>query len=567
MSRREGDKAIGGGRRFFAARRVPLAPPVLSDEATSTRSKHRQSQWHTRGGQAGIHHGGTEDTEIRRFHLRVFVVCLEAAILSLTIFLAETRHCHADEASALQTAAAMEKVFVEAIAHAEKSVVAIARVRRELPEETVHQELRPDPFARRWLPSVAPQPTDPNFMPNEYGAGVVIDRRGLILTAYHVLGEDSDYYVTTFDRRVYRAWVKAADPRSDLAVLALELSGGTAGAFTPLALGDAAALRKGQIVLTLGNPYAIARDGQPSAGWGIVANLARKAPPLPDESDPSGKRTLHHFGTLIQTDAKLNLGASGGPLVNLRGEMVGLCVALADATGYETSAGYAIPVDATFRRVLEVLKQGREVEYGFLGVKPQNLDAQEILAGLHGARVDRIVPGTPAARFGLRSDDILTTVDGMPIYDADGLVLEVGRLPVESVVHLGVLRSGQAHTLDVTLGKYPVRGKKIVSVRADAWRGIRVDYPSAYVEAELPLRGSGVFSDEAVVVAEVQPGTPAAKAGLKSGMFISHVDGRPVHTPREFQTSVAGKGGAVQLRVAPGEQENSVLIVPPKTAN
>ena len=141
---------------------------------------------------------------------------------------------------------------------------------------------------------------------------------------------------------------------------------------------------------------------------------------------------MHHFGTLIQTDAKLNMGTSGGPLLNLKGEMVGLCVALAAAAGYETSAGYAIPVDATFRRVLNTLKEGREVEYGFLGIRPANLQPGEVLAGLHGMRVEWVVPGTPAARFGLKPDDIITNVDRTPLYDADGLVLEVGKLPVEA---------------------------------------------------------------------------------------------------------------------------------------
>ena len=237
--------------------------------------------------------------------------------------------------------------------------------------ETFRLESRPTRSAAAWSCSPAPQPTDPSFIPSEYGSGVVVDRRGLILTAYHVLGEDSDYYVTTPDRKVYRAWVKGADPRSDLAVLSIDAAG-----LVPIALGDATTLRKGQFVITLGNPYAIARDGQASAGWGIVANLARKAPPSPEDSEPSAQRTLHHFGTLIQTDAKLNIGASGGPLLNLKGEMVGLCVALAALAGYETSAGYAIPVDATFRRVLDTLKQGREVEYGFLGIQPANLRPQ-----------------------------------------------------------------------------------------------------------------------------------------------------------------------------------------------
>ena len=171
------------------------------------------------------------------------------------------------------------------------------------------------------------------------------------------------------------------------------------------------------------------------AGGSCRTSLARPRF-RPTESDATGRQTLHHFGTLIQTDAKLNLGASGGPLLNLKGEMIGLCVALAAVAGYETSAGYAIPVDATFRRVLEPLKEGREVEYGFLGVQPANLQAEEVLAGLRGVRVERVVPGTPAARCGLKPDDVITAVGDAPIHDADELILEVGRLPVEAVARL-----------------------------------------------------------------------------------------------------------------------------------
>ncbi len=113
----------------------------------------------------------------------------------------------------------MEKVLVDAIARCEKSVVAIARVRKEQPGETFQMEFRPDPFGRRPTPLAPPQPTDPDFIPNEYGTGVVVDRAGLILTAYDLLGEESEYYVTTADHKVYKATVKGADPRSNLAVL------------------------------------------------------------------------------------------------------------------------------------------------------------------------------------------------------------------------------------------------------------------------------------------------------------------------------------------------------------
>ncbi len=237
-----------------------------------------------------------------------------------------------------------------------------------------------------WTPPRTRQPTDPkdpSFVPSEFATGVVVDSKGLILTSAHVLADDSRYVVWT-DRKAYDAQVIAADPRSDLAVL--QVTEKTSGSeFVPIRLGDASKLRRGHFVVTLGNPYAIARDGEVCAGLGIVSNLSRKAPPVPGETNPRASRpTLHHFGTLIQTDAKLNLGTSGGALLNLDGEMVGLTTALAAQAGYEQAAGYALPVDETFRRVVATLKQGREVEYGLLGVVPQRLTPVEVQRGLRG---------------------------------------------------------------------------------------------------------------------------------------------------------------------------------------
>lgn len=445
----------------------------------------------------------------------------------------------------MEVAASMERVVVDAIARAERSVVAIARVKRAGGEGNLGLEFRPSPFGGGMAGFAASRPTDPDFIPNEYATGVVVGRHGLILTAYHVLAEESDYYVTTADRKVFLATVKGADPRSDLAVLAVEATD-----LEPITFGDATRLRKGQFVVALGNPYAIARDGQVSASWGIVANLARKAPPVPDDLHPTGKTTLHHFGTLIQTDAKLNLGTSGGPLLDLRGEMVGLTTALAATAGYEQSAGYALPVDETFRRVVETLKLGREVEYGFLGIKPVNLQPRAILSGVQGALIERLVPGMPGERFGLEPNDIVAAVNGKPIHDANGLVLEVGRLPVGAVVRLDVVRDGRRLDLEMALTKLKVKGKQIVTAPASRWRGMSVDYLSAAFEPFARTGLGEVAFDDGVFVADVEEETPAWQAGLRPGMLLSRVNATAVGSPREFHKAVAGKAGPVHVRFA-----------------
>jgi serine protease Do len=472
---------------------------------------------------------------------RLLIVAAWGAVLTASAW--------AEEVSAPAAVAALEGAVTAAISRVGPSVVAIARVRKEKPGEVFNLEFRPDAFGRRTLPPVAAAPTDPDFLPNEYGTGVVIDRRGLILTAYHVLAPESDYYVTTHEHKVYPAQIKAADPRSDLAVLAIEASD-----LTPIRMGDAAQLRKGQFVVSLGNPYAIARDGQASASWGIVANLHRKAPLVPEEAD-SAARTLHQFGTLIQTDARLSLGTSGGPLVNLRGEMVGLCVALAAVAGFEQAAGYAIPLDATFRRVIEALRQGREVEYGFLGVGPMNLRAQEVRDGRRGVRVQKVVAGTPADRYGLRPEDVITAVGGKPIDGVDGLMLEVGRRPAGAEVRFSVLRGAEPLEIPVTLTKYRVRGTKIVTTAAPAWRGLRVEYPTAVFDVDR--------YEPVVVAVDVIEGSPAWKAGLRPGMLIARVDQSRVATPGEFLAAVAGQQGAVALEVTgPGDKSSTHVIEP-----
>lgn len=458
----------------------------------------------------------------------------------------------------LEAAAALEEALTAAIQRAEGSVVAIARVRRPAPNES-RPALPTDGLPRREDTFRPENPADPDFVPNEFATGVVVDAKGLILTCHHILQDESEYYVTTAQRQTYRAEVLAADPRSDMAILQVP-----AEELTPISFGDGTQLRKGQIVLALGNPYAIARDGQVSASWGIVSNLSRRAGPLELSSEAGDRPTLHHFGTLIQTDAKLNLGTSGGALVNLRGEMVGLTTAQAALVGFEQPAGYALRVDETFHRVLAALKEGREIEYGFLGIQPANLSQVERLAGHRGARVERVIRGTPA--FGkLLPGDVITRVDGAAVVDCAEMMLRVGKLDVGTLVRLTVERGEPParRRLEVTveLTKYPVRGKKIFQNGPSKWRGALVEYPTAAVDVVM----AGIYGDfpeePCVVVLQADPDSVAWNSGLRPGMLISHVGNTPVRTPRDFYQAVAGKAGPVTLRLVGSFGQRSTLTI------
>jgi S1-C subfamily serine protease len=451
----------------------------------------------------------------------------------------------------------MEEAMVSAIAGAEQSVVAIARVRRHDDEPL---DFSVNQFGRLNLPE-RPSPGTPEFIPNEYATGVIVGSDGLILTAHHVLRNDCDYWVTLPNRRIYKVErIKAADPRSDLAVLEIDATD-----LTPIKFGDATKLRKGQIVITLGNPYGIARDGQASASWGIVSNLTRKDGPVPDAIDGNSKPALHQLGNLIQTDAKLNLGTSGGALLNLQGEMVGLTVSLAAAAGYEQAAGFAIPVDETFLRAVKTLKEGSEVEYGFLGVGVGTLNLADRQHGRFGVLVGSVAPATPAQRVGLMERDVITHVNGEEIHDQDRFMLNVGKLPADSTAILRVERDGRPLVLVVEeLAKYYVAGNKVVTTRPLAWRGMRVEHVTASPTFKDLLNGGRIDPQGSVLVSDVEEDSPAWQEGLRPGMLISHVAGNRVSTPRQFLDQVSGQDGPVKLRLSAVPDDQAERVIGPE---
>ena len=258
----------------------------------------------------------------------------------------------------------------------------------------------------------------PDHQPEAYGSGVVLDENGLILTNAHVVRGATKIYVRLPGNRGSYADIYASDPRSDLAVLKLI---DPVPDLKALKFGDGGKVRKGQFVLTLSNPFAAGfRDGSPSASWGIVSNLRRRAPGPTNEIDRA-KVTLHHYGTLIQTDTRLTLGCSGGALLNLDGELIGLTTSQAALVGSETPGGFAVPFDEGMKRIVEVLRRGEEVEYGFLGV---NLDTGTRTGKC--VKLGRVIGGSPAQRARLTGDEYIVSIEGRPVRENDDLFLYIG---------------------------------------------------------------------------------------------------------------------------------------------
>lgn len=452
-------------------------------------------------------------------------------LVSLTAMIPTVANATQDEPSALEAAIKIEDALVAAISKAERSVVAITRV----PKGTVAD------------------PTDPNFVPSEFGSGVVLDQAGHILTNYHVLGDprENDYWIW-LQHKPYQVVeivpadrVRAADPWTDLAILKVN-----ANDLEPIKFGDGSKLRKGQLVIALGNPYAIARDGEPSASWGMISNLSRRQTTSPSigGEESSSTATLHQYGTLIQTDVRLELGTSGGALINLRGEMIGLTTALAAMDQFERTAGFAIPVDDLFLRAVEKLKQGEVMEYGFLGVSPRDLDDTRGPATTQGVSVAQVIDGTPAARAGIAYGDIITHLNSAPIVDSSTFMRELGRLPVGSSVQVSLSRRRVGVKEPQQLVKSVRLSKKYIDTLLPVYteralprfRGAVIDYSTAI--PRFAERSRDVDLEGCVAVVSVERGSPMWNTGLRSRDFISHVGKQRVRTPAEFYTAVAAYG-------------------------
>jgi serine protease Do len=471
----------------------------------------------------------------------------------------------------LQAARAFEAALTSAIERAEKSVVSVERVTGV---------------------AVAGEP-EAAVLSGDFGSGVIIARDAaseerFVLTAAHVvLGERSLTPLTAEDAEARPAQIRvhlpsrhrvsadivAADPRSDLAVLRLNLvdAGAPLDAAPPLQFGDASAARKGQFVVALGNPYAIARDGSASCSVGIISNISRRPwPPGGDLSDPTEAHvTIHHYGTLLHVDTRLNLGTSGGALVNLDGELIGLTMSLAALEGYEKSVGYAVPIDAEARRVIESLLKGYEVEYGFLGIHPGAADGEtlgpyrQVITQASAAIVRRVAPESPADLGGLRAGDIVLAVDGEEVYDDIDLIREIGWLGPDAIARLTVFRpADRAHVeLECRLAKWPVYDDSTLVTTArryPEWRGLTVDYTTArrrYMPTNLLER-----FPTGVAVQEIEPGSPADRAGLRVGNFISEVDHVGVLSPSEFAEQVQDLEGEVIVTLLDGRQRTIPAI-------
>jgi len=278
-----------------------------------------------------------------------------------------------------------------------------------------------------------------------HGAGTVISRQGHILTNEHVVHAAARIEVFFYDGTREDATLIGADPRSDLAVLQVRRRD-----LPPATMCRPGSVRRGQWAVAVGNPYGLGNDGSLSVSVGVISNLNRVLPGLGEDDD-------RFYYDMMQTTAQINPGNSGGPLFNLRGELIGVVTAMHTRAGVDEGVGFAIPLSETRRRIIERLRSGQTIEYGYIGLTVRCAEPQERQAAGApdgpGVCVLDVDPEGPAQRAGLRVGDIITRCDGVPVRSAAEMAHYIGLAPVGSRVRIEYIRAGRVRTVLVPLAR------------------------------------------------------------------------------------------------------------------
>jgi serine protease DegQ len=377
-----------------------------------------------------------------------------------------------------------------------------------------------------------------NGMPREQteqslGSGVIVDAaKGYILTNNHVVGGADDITVTLQDGRNFKGTLVGTDPATDVAVVKINATG-----LQALPIADSAALRVGDFVVAVGDPFGL---GQ-TVTSGIVSALRRSG---------LGGSSFQNF---IQTDASINPGNSGGALVNLRGELIGINTMILSPSGGNVGIGFAIPTDIASSVMQQLIAHGK-VSRGSLGMQTQDITPNIAkLLGLkdnNGAVVTRVLPGSAADRAGLQAGDVVTAINGASLQSSDQLSNAEGLLPANSTVSLSVLRNGT--TRQVTAQLAPEKLATLDGGKLDP-RLVGVTF-SDLSEQQTSQGLSGI------TVASVNPGSRAATAGLSSGDVIVGVGNRRITNLRDLQGLAAARPRQLVLLVATDQGLNYVVI-------
>lgn len=358
------------------------------------------------------------------------------------------------------------------------------------------------------------------------GSGVIISPDGYIVTNDHVVSGATQIRVTLHDRRVLNGKVVGTDKLTDIAIIKVD-----AHDLPAISWGDSSKLQPGQTVLAFGSPFGVLRF---SVTRGIVSAVNRAAPFSGDARTPGG---------LIQTDAAVNPGNSGGPLVNVHGELVGINQMIATNSGQFAGASFAIPA-ATAKAVANQIIATGAVHHGYMGISMNDVTPENAqffnLKDASGAIVAQVTPGSPAANAGLKAGDVIERLNGNLIDNGGTLQLDVAQLTPGTHIQLGVLRNGTPQTVTVTLGEYNKSSEQVAANDGDGngQSGGRLGLNMADLTPDVRQQLNLPENVKGAAIASVRPGSPAEDAGLQPGDVIVEVNRHTTDSASSVVSSV-----------------------------
>jgi serine protease Do len=453
-------------------------------------------------------------------------------------------------------AAAVEQVpnssFAPIVKRAMPAVVNISS------SKIVRQQQMPsmfdDPFFRQFFGGRMPQQQQRPRSEREtsLGSGVVVSPDGYILTNNHVVDGATDVKVSFYDKAEYPAKIVGTDKYADIAVLKVNRTG-----LTSLPFADSSKAQVGDVVLAMGEPFGL----RGTVTMGIISAMGR------------GGLGIERFEDFIQTDAAINQGNSGGALVDVHGDLVGINTAiLSGETGGNQGIGFAIPANLARNEMDQIMKHGK-VTRGYMGILPQELTPelakQFNVSSDRGVAIAQVEPNSPAEHAGLKVGDVITGINGNSISDVNEFRLQVAGFAPGTVIHLKIVRNGQNMDMPVTLGEFNLeaeangrqQGNLPSGGEKGALQGVTVQGLNSDLRRELQLPEGTT----GVVITDLSDDSPAAQAGLQTGDVIVQVNHRPVNTVSDFNQAVrqgqskdstlllVKRGGGTQFIVVPNK--------------
>jgi serine protease Do len=397
---------------------------------------------------------------------------------------------------------------------------------------------RGNPFGDFFAPFSQGNPPSREFKQEGVGSGFVISQDGYILTNNHVVEDADQIKVKLSNGKEYAGKVVGRDPKTDLAIVKIERSPD----LHPLTLGNSEDLKVGSWVVAIGSPFGL----EQTVTAGIVSAKGRVIGSGP-------------YDNFIQTDASINPGNSGGPLVNMRGEVVGINTAIIPNG---QGIGFAIPIN-TAKEIVPQLEEKGHVTRGWLGVSIQEvtpaLAKSFDLKEKQGALVAQVVSGGPAEKAGIEQGDIILGFDGKGIAESKDLPRIVASTPVGKTVIVKLLRNGKAADRQVKVGEMEEKAEMSRNPSSHKTLGIEVQNLTPEIAKEL-----GVKKEAGIVVTQLEPGSPAAEAGIQTGDVIKEVNRKPVRNVEDFVQKVekATEKDSVLLLIQRGQNSLFAAVTP-----